>query len=113
MHGASAAGTKGACEESGPTGLESRPTINLFELWENGSHLLKLVAGRTYNFPKSLVVPCAWTHSPIFLSLNDAVRSVTPRCIPGRECRYCYETRSDNRDVRQHRGAEAVSGRDP
>ena len=62
-----------------PDGLESRPTINLFELWENGSHLLKLVAGRNYSFPRSLVVPCAWIQSPKFLSLRDAVRDMAHR----------------------------------
>ena len=44
----------------------------------DGSPLLKLVAGRNYSFPKSLVVPCAWTrYSPKSLSLRDAVRNVT------------------------------------
>ena len=77
MQGASDSGTKGAYDDSRPDGLESGPTINLFELWENGSHLLKLVAGRNYSFPKSLVVPFAWIHSPKSLSLRDAVRNVT------------------------------------
>ena len=65
---------KGAYEDSRLDALESRP--NLFELWENGSHMLKLVAGRNSCFPKSLVVPCAWIQSPKSLSLRDAVRNV-------------------------------------
>ena len=77
MHVASDSVTKGVYEDSGPDGLESRPTISLFEPWESGSHLFKLVVGRNYTFPKSLVVPCAWTHSPNSLSLRDAVRNVT------------------------------------
>ena len=77
MHGASDSHTKGVYEDSGPEGLESRPTISFFELWEKGSHLFKLVVGRNYTFPKSLVVPCAWTHSSKSLSLRDAVRNVS------------------------------------
>ena len=38
--------------------LESGPTINLFELWEEGSQLGKVVSGRDYRFPLSLVLPC-------------------------------------------------------
>ena len=71
MPGASDSGAKGAYDDSGPNGLESRPTINLFELWENGSHLLKLVAGRNDSFPRSLVVPCAWIQSPKFLPVSE------------------------------------------
>ena len=44
--------------------LESRPTINLFEQWEEGAHLPKLVNARDYSFPKSLVVPYTWMHAP-------------------------------------------------
>ena len=36
MKGASESGSEGVFEESGPDGLESRPTINLFEQWEEG-----------------------------------------------------------------------------
>ena len=55
-------------EESGPTGLEPRPTINLFEQWEEGAHLPKLVSARNYSFPKRLVIPkhhkSAWWPEP-------------------------------------------------
>ena len=59
MQGASESGIEGVFEDSGPEGLESRPTINLFELWEAGAHfkLPKLVNARKYFFPKPLVVP--------------------------------------------------------
>ena len=77
MHGASDSGAKGMFEDSRPEGLESRPTIRLFELWEHGAHLFKLVIGRNYTFPKSLVVPCAWINSPRALSLRDAVQNVS------------------------------------
>ena len=36
--------------------LEPRPTINLFELWEEGAQLGKLASARDYRFPPSLVV---------------------------------------------------------
>ena len=56
--------------------LESRPTTNLFELWEDGSQLLRLMTGRNYCFPRSLVVPCACLKFPNSLSLRDAVLNV-------------------------------------
>ena len=55
--GASESGIKGMFEESSPDGLEPRPTFNLFEQWEEGAHLPKLVNARNYSFPKPLVVP--------------------------------------------------------
>ena len=68
--------TKGTLEDSKSDALEFRPTINLFELWEEGAHMIRLVSGRTYCFPKSLVVQCVWLHSPKSLSLRDAVLDV-------------------------------------
>ena len=50
MHGASESGIKGMFEVSGPEGLESRPTINLFEKWGEGARLPKLVNARNYSF---------------------------------------------------------------
>ena len=79
MHGASDSGIKGVFDELGPEGLESRPTISLFELWEYGSYLPKLVIARNYSFPKSLIVPCKWVYVPEALSL----RCSTPR-VPTR-----------------------------
>ena len=57
MHGASESGIKGVFDHSGLEGLESRPTINLFELCEEGAYLPKPVNARNYFFPKPLVVP--------------------------------------------------------
>ena len=64
MHRASESGIEGVFEESGPTGLEPRPTINLFEQWEEGAHLPKLVNARNYSFPKRLVVVYTWLYGP-------------------------------------------------
>ena len=77
MQGASGSGIKGVFDDSGPDGLESRPTINLFELWQYGVHLPKLVIARNYSFPKPLVVPWNWVFAPTALSLSDAVNSVS------------------------------------
>ena len=57
---ASDSGSEGAFEDSKSYALESRPTINLFELWDDGSHTLRLVTGRNYCFPKPLAVSCVW-----------------------------------------------------
>ena len=57
MHGASESGIKGVFEDSGPGGLESRPTINLFE--------------------QSLGVPYTWMYAPRALSLSEAVNNVS------------------------------------
>ena len=56
---------------------ESRPTINLFEQWEEGAHMPKLVNARDYSFPKSLVVPFTWMYAPKALTLSDAVNYVS------------------------------------
>ena len=64
-------------EEPRPDGLESRPTINLFEQWDEGVHMPKLVNARDYSFPKSLVVPYSWMYAPRALSLSDAVNCVS------------------------------------
>ena len=77
MHGASESGIKGVFEESSSGGLEPRPMINLFEQWEGGAHLSKLVNARNYFFPKSLVVPYTWLCAPRALSLSDAVNHVS------------------------------------
>ena len=60
---ASDSGAKGTYRDSTSDALASRPTINLFELWGDGSDVIKLVSGRNYCFPESLVVPCACLQS--------------------------------------------------
>ena len=77
VNGASESGSKGVFEEQGPDELESRPTINLLEQWEEGAHLPKLVNARNYSFPKSLVVPFTWMYAPRALSLSKAVNHVS------------------------------------
>ena len=47
MPHASDSGVKGSYADSKPDALESRPTFNLFGLWEDGSHLCKLLSGTT------------------------------------------------------------------
>ena len=41
---------------------EPRPTINLFEQWEEGAHMTKVVNARDYAFPKSLVTMLRHSH---------------------------------------------------
>ena len=77
MQGASALGPKGVFEESRPEELESRPTINLFEQWDQGVHTPKTVNACDYSFPKSLVVPFTWMYAPKALTLSDAVNYVS------------------------------------
>ena len=79
MNGAAVSVSKGAFEESRPDGLESRPTINLVEQWEEGAHLPKLVNVRDYSFRKPLVVPYTWMYAPRALSLSEAVNYVSQR----------------------------------
>ena len=47
----------GVFDEPPSDDSEPRPTINLFEQWEEGAHMTKVVNARDYSFPKSLVVP--------------------------------------------------------
>ena len=70
-------GTKASILRRGVEGLESRPTINLFEQWEESAHLPELVNARNYPFPKPLVVPKTWMYAPTALSLSDAVNNVS------------------------------------
>ena len=77
MQGASDSGIKGVFDDPGPDGLESRPTINLFELWEYGAYWPRPVIARNYSFPNPLIVPCTWIFAPTALSLSDAVNRVS------------------------------------
>ena len=56
---------------------EPRPTISLFEHWEEGAHLPVTLDARNYSFPSSLVIPFMWIHSPASLSLSDAINNVS------------------------------------
>ena len=67
----------GVFDEPQSSDSEPRPTINLFEQWEEGAHLTKVVNARDCSFPKSLVVPFTWLYAPNALSLSDAVNDVS------------------------------------
>ena len=54
---ASDAGTKGEYSNPKSDEPESRPTINLFERWEDGSQLVRAVSARDYHFSMCFVVP--------------------------------------------------------
>ena len=56
---------------------DPRPTINLFEQWEEGAHMTKVANARDYAFPKSLVAPFTWLCAPNALTLSDAVNDVS------------------------------------
>ena len=85
VQGASMSASRGVFDESHSDESESRPTINLFEQWEEGAHMPKLVNARDYSFPKSLVVPFTSMYAPKALTLIDAINYVVPtrgeRCM--------------------------------
>ena len=64
-------------DDSPPGDSDPRPTINLFEYWEEGAHMPKVANARDYSFPKSLVVPFTWLYAPKALSLSDAINGVS------------------------------------
>ena len=59
-----------------PEEPEPRPTINPFELWEDGSQQAKAVSGRGYHFPMCFVVLCPWLSCLKALSLRDVGEGV-------------------------------------
>ena len=77
VQGASMSAEVGVYDESPPSESDSRPTINLFEQWEEGAHMPKVANARDYSFPKSLVVPFTWLYAPKALSLSDAINDVS------------------------------------
>ena len=69
---------RGVFDKSQSAGISvPRPTVNLFEQWEEGAHTPRLVNARDYSFPKSRVVPFTWMYAPNVLSLSDAVNYVS------------------------------------
>ena len=46
----------GVYDDSPSSDSDPRPTISLFEQWEEGAHMPKVANARDYSFPKSLVV---------------------------------------------------------
>ena len=55
--GASMSADSGVYDDSPPSESDPRPTIGLFEQWEEGARMPKATNARDYSFPKSLVVP--------------------------------------------------------
>ena len=77
VQGASMSADSGMFDEPPLKDSEPRPTINLFEQWEEGAHMTKVANARDYAFPKSLVVPFTWLCAPKALSLSDEVNDVS------------------------------------
>ena len=76
-HGASQSAHAGVYTEMSYDSPEPRPTISLFEHWEEGAHLPVAVNARDYAFPNSLVVPFIWHQSPESVCLFDAINHVS------------------------------------
>ena len=70
---ASDTGTEGEYADPKSEEPESRPTINLFKLWEDGSQQARVVSARDYHCPMRFVVSCPWLACPRALSLKDAL----------------------------------------
>ena len=77
MQGASQSADVGVYNDLPQDAPEPRPTISLFEHWEEGAHLPVTLDARNYSFPSSLVIPFMWIHSPASLSLSDAINNVS------------------------------------
>ena len=58
LQGASMSAECGVFDETPSKDSEPRPTINLFEQWEEGAHMPKVANARDFAFPTSLAVPC-------------------------------------------------------
>ena len=67
----------GVFDESPPNEADARPTISLFEQWEEGAHVTRIANARDYSFPKSLVIPYTWNSASRALSLSDALNHVS------------------------------------
>ena len=77
MQGASQSADVGVYNDLPQDAPEPRPTISLFEHWEEGAHLPVALDARNYSFPSSLVIPFMRIHSPTSLSLSDAINNVS------------------------------------
>ena len=51
------------------------PTINIFELWENGSQQARAVS-RNFHYPMCFAVICPWNYQPKAISLREVVEEV-------------------------------------
>ena len=77
LPGASMSADAGVYDESPPNDSDARPTISLFEQWEEGAHVPRVANARDYSFPKSLVIPYTWLCASQALSLSDALNHVS------------------------------------
>ena len=77
LPGASMSADVGVYDESPPNDSDARPTISLFEQWEEGAHVTRVANARDYSFPKSLVIPFTWLYAPQALTLSDAINHVS------------------------------------
>ena len=71
LPGASMSADVGVFDESPPSDSAARPTISLFEQWEEGAHVTRIANARDYSFPRSLVIPYTWNSVSRALSLSD------------------------------------------
>ena len=77
LPGASASADVGVFDDSPPNDSAARPTISLFEQWEEGAHVTRIANARDYSFPRSLVIPYTWNSASRALSLSDALNHVS------------------------------------
>ena len=77
LPGASLSADVGVYDESPSNDSDARPTISLFEQWEEGAHVPRVANARDYSFPKSLVVLYTWLYASRALSLSDAINHVS------------------------------------
>ena len=77
MQGASQSADVGVYNDTPPSESDPRPTLSLFEHWEEGAHLPIAINARDYSFPSSLVVPFTWLYATEALSLRDAINNVS------------------------------------
>ena len=52
------------------------PTVNIFELWEDGSQQAKAASACDFQFPVCFAVMCPWNYQHKALSLREAVEGV-------------------------------------
>ena len=71
----SASDTGKKAEYSNPQSEEPQPlpTVNLFELWEDGSQQAKAVSGHEFHYPMCFALSCPWNFCNKAISLRDAV----------------------------------------
>ena len=77
LPGASMSADVGVFDDSPTNDSAARPTLSLFEQWEEGAHVTRIANARDYSFPSSLVIPHTWNSASRALSLSDALNHVS------------------------------------